>query len=440
MKSSQAVSFLLAIAIASGAVQVSAETWVAGAAVVPPSQGAALTMGHVSLMPCSVTWFSPGVFTYPNGDLAFLAQGRNLAPNIKDSIFGARRNSATGQWQTPASADAPALTGLYMTGGSPQNCGYSQTTPGPVASPKVVFLPEAISGTPGGRYYMAFVGGNGDFIRGQVYWGTSTDAVNWTIWKWSPLPAGFSWRPLVGPLYGPAGYSPDPTCYPYGITQLMLTYDSDTSLGAQGGFYLHLVYQHWVKKPDGTFAPNSFDMLSYRFSYTTSNAFGLGGNGQIYTCDPVTHACQWVAHSGQMVWDYDGQAPAPGDPILHAHQSTSMAQGPGDIVKIPSTGRWLHIGSFNQVFTQSASSLALQDWSVTTPINRAALDLSLNNPPSGPYPGYLNDAFDPGLWYGLLGTRTGIWGFFPVRYMGTTCSAFSYRGLAVVVAPLDSSP
>src|SRR5579885_522701 len=271
------------------------QPWSAGSPATP-----VLTIGAPGS--CSITWYAPGAITYPNGDLGFYAQGNNPGSGVaSDSLFSARQ--AGGVWQAPTASAPPALTGLYMAGGSPQNCGYSPTSPAPLAAPKVVFLPESVSGVPGGRYYMAFVGGNGDTIRGQVYWAFSNDGTSWTPFKWAPLPPGFSWHPLVGPLNGPPGFSPDPTCAPYGVTQLSLAYDPDPALGAHGGFYLHLAYKHWA---------GGREVVVYRFSYDPSNGFGIGGNGQIFQCDPLSNACDWVSHSGQLVWDYDtNPVPAP---------------------------------------------------------------------------------------------------------------------------------
>jgi hypothetical protein len=299
-----------------------------------------------------------------------------------------------------------------MTGSFPA-CPYSQTNPGPLASPSIVKINN--------KYYMAFVGGNADNIRGQVYWAYSTDAVTWTVWKAAPLPSGFAWRPMIQPKYG------DP-CGLYGIPQLTLTYDATSTLGPEGALYIHFMYKHPT-------VPVTRDMWAYRFPFSSSNEFGIGGGGQICIKSTSGDPCTWVNHSGKLFWTYDqvgGQIPEPGDPILAQNQGMyQLANGAGDILWDPSHNYWLRVFVFGGGrFWQSAASLSTGTWTAKTSVDMSTLHSAL----ASLYPNYSAEEYAGGLYYGTLGGRTGIWMWVPVDYKGCT-NPFS--GLGIVSTALN---
>jgi hypothetical protein len=76
-----------------------------------------------------------------------------------DNFYSA--STSGGTWITPSATSCPVLGGAY------NRCGYSTTASGPIGSPSVVKV--------GSTYYMAFNGGNSDFITGRIYWATSGD-------------------------------------------------------------------------------------------------------------------------------------------------------------------------------------------------------------------------------------------------------------------------
>ncbi len=165
--------------------------------------------------PCRRTWYDPEILLSPNGDPRLLAQGGNpdaVCGSVSaylDSIFDAPRNQFTGAWTLPTNTSCPVLPGGYG------RCGYSPTSPGPVASPSVVQVPGD------SRYFMAFGGGNADCIKGKVYWAVSNDGATWSVYNWN-APPGEIWTPI---LYGK--YAPD--CALSGIGQVQLARTSPTT-------------------------------------------------------------------------------------------------------------------------------------------------------------------------------------------------------------------
>ncbi|HEV2855556.1 MAG TPA: hypothetical protein VHC97_22385 [Thermoanaerobaculia bacterium] len=388
-----------------------AQTWRAGA----PGPNL-LTISSPAGQECSVTWYDPVMLNFPNGDLGFYAQGNNpraCSPAVGiDSLYKAQRNSSTLVWQTPSQTACPALTGKFLNGSFPA-CPYSQTNPGPLASPDVVKVNN--------KYYMAFSGGNSDIIRGQIFWAYSTDAVTWTVLQDPPLPPGFTWRPLVQPKYG------DP-CALYGIGHLTLTYDPDTTLGPEGAFYIHFMYKHPTD-------PITRDMWAYRFPFSSMNASGIGGGGQLCIKSTTGNPCNWVNHSGKLFWDYDqvnGQTPEPGDPVLFRNQGMyQMANGGGDILWDPSHNYWLRVLMFGGVRSwQSATSLSTGQWSAKTQVDMSAFHSGM----ASLYPSYSAEEYIGGLYYGTFGQRTGMWMWVPVDYGG--CSN-PFSGLGIVSTGLN---
>jgi hypothetical protein len=359
---------------------------------------------------CSVTWYDPEGLTYSDGDIGFLAQGGNPRATCLngigiDSIFASRRDGTT--WINPSQTACPTLRGLYH---SAQTCTYY---PGPLASPSIVKI--------GSRYYMAFVGGNADINRGEIFWATSTDGATWTTFKWDPKPPGYAWRPIVRPIYGD-------TCSAFGIGQLSLTYDPNPSINPNGTFYIHFLYYH----PSQI---GALDTMAFRMPFNPTNNFGIGGQGQLcIAASTATNAtCAWTNHSGNLVWDYDGQPAQPGDPVLGVYRGMrQMGFGGGDVKWNPDQSNWLHVYGFGgKVYWQSTTSLASSLWTAAKEVDLSALDTELNNR----YPGKYQSAerYYGGLWYGTSGGRTGMWMYQPVDV--DNCS-WPFAGLRIVMVSL----
>src|ERR1043166_9655850 len=142
--------------------RVAAATYHLGSGIVTTPLNAVLRQPIAANNPCAKTWYDPELFTLPNGNLEMVAQGGNYeqncpTPNI-DAFLGATRIPPSahyvGGWSLPTSTACPMLTGGYA------RCAYSPSSAGPVSSPSVVKV--------GSTYYMAFSGGNGDYIAGKV--------------------------------------------------------------------------------------------------------------------------------------------------------------------------------------------------------------------------------------------------------------------------------
>ena len=296
--------------------------------------------------------YDPAVYSIANGQLAILAQGNN--PNACtskgiDSLFLTIR-SATGSFTTPTKTGCPNLTAGY------QRCVYSPTgQPGPLASPSVVKV--------GSKYYMAFSGGNADYIKGQIYWAVSNDGITWSVYNLHP-PTGQLWTPIYPILYGDdceidnAGY---------GVGQLSLLYSSDTSLGPQGGFYIFLTYFHPASYLGGGLA----DTVAVRFDYSSSDTYGFGPNlRQVYQDGA------WQPVATGLQWDYDNQ-PANGNTILrHNHCMTSMPVGGSDVELDPARGWYVRMYQYwydGQLYWQETTNLRSGIWSTPKLIDVANL-------------------------------------------------------------------
>lgn len=403
-----------------------AATWHAGA-----PQTTVLRIGS-SIVSCAIGWGDPEGVTRPDGNLKMITQGGNpsqvcspVGTPGKDSFFVA--DFVGGFVSFPPLNSCPPVRGFYMTSGSPLSCvppnDYGPTNPGPIASSSVVKV--------GNRYFMAFVGGNADYIKGHIFWAVSTDAVNWTFLPALPATTpGYTWQPILRPEYG------DP-CARYGIRQLSLTYDSSTAYGPNGAFYIHFLYKHPV---------SGLDVEAYRFPYKPSDSYGLPtelyngtpfGQLCISASSSSTATCSWTTHSGRLVWDYDSQPVVGSDPLLlKLRGMRQMAFGAGDVKYDPVRGVWLHIYTFSgQTSWQTATSLSSTVWTTPQPIDLSAFDAAM----ATSYPNYqAAERYNGGLWYGTAtlsaGTRTGMWLLQPVD---TIPCPGAFQGLGIVVAPLN---
>ena len=367
----------------------SAQTWSTGA-----------LNGNALALPggCSATWYDPEAIIFPDGNPGFLAQGGMINPCTAntglDSLFRAKYNISTQSWQIPAANSCPTLVGTYA----------STVCPG-----QELFQPYQPLGSPaitkvGGKYYMAFTGGNADIRKGHVFWAVSTDGINWTIFNGDPKPAGFAWKPLIYPKYRDL-------CERFGISQLTLTYDPNTNFGPEGTFYLHLLYWH----PDG--APDTY---IFRLPYSSANAFGLGGPMQVcINGGPRGSTCSWMNHSGAIVFNYDMQPPVAGDPLLTGYDGNknNFLEGAGTIAWDPSHNNWLRVFTYfdQYLYWQTSTSLSSGVW--TAP---AIVDMTrFKSQVLALYPGADVSGFEyyGGLHWGSIGTRTGMWLFQPARHV-----------------------
>ena len=357
---------------------------------------------------CGDTVYDPEVFALASGDLCMLAQGGDPNTGI-DSFFEFTRDHTNGAWSLPTQwyPNLPtAVTGGYA------RCIYSPYgLRGPIASPSVVHV--------GDRYYMAYVGGNADYITGKVYWAVSYDGLSWYSYDWN-APAGEILSPIV---YPPNHEECGPGSQGFlasGAGQLTLAYDS-------GFFYLHIRYGHWN---DGQFL--GVETVAFRFSYNSAHPFGIGPIKQIF------QGGFWVSDSGRLVWNYDRDQygnqyqPFNGDPILVPYNSSQLAPQSGDMKQDPGTGRWVFFyqsypGQASYAW-QSATSLDGQNWTMGGTVDTTNLTAAFGNSVA-----YLNPGVYMGpLCNGCLSTRVM---FVPVQSPGCGLNN-AYSGDQVVPVEL----
>ncbi len=381
---------------------------------------------------CGTTWYNPSLMTLPNGDLGFIAQsGRPPGSSCPtaglplaqiDDFYSASLNPSTGNWTVPSVNSCPTLKGAY------NRCGYvpSGGPPGPIGNPSVVKV--------GSTYYMAFNGGNADYIAGRIYWASSTDGVTWNVYNLpNPLdpdePTGEGWTPILKARYHNCVTAPPAL----GIGEINLAYQP--AKGSDGTFYIY--FNHY-----GFDAHGFLDTWGIRFSHDPSQPFGLGGNKQIYQKPPGETGAWKNLDSGLMVWNYDitnGGSAMPGEPVLGTYQGrngTPFGFGSGEIRYDPLSRKWLHVYTFgdapgNSTKVQTSSSLSSNLWTTPVTIDDASLRSLV---PAGD-----TTPRDVGLHHGTIGGRTGLWMFAPMNIPG--CS-LPYPGLQIVPAELctDAAP
>jgi hypothetical protein len=382
--------------------------------------------------PCSRTWYDPDIHLLPNGiDLNLLAQAS--APSYctdvaVDMIQRGTRENGGGRWELPFAVDehansCPVLQGQYT------RCGFENWFhSGPIASPAVVRLPNENSPT-GVRYYMAFVGGNADYIHGKIYWAVSDDGKRWDTYArnatefWSPVLYAKYTRSVDAPFSAPECEAPS------GIGQVQLGFEDDR-------FYVLFQYYHGTH-PNAQYH-HALSSVLYRFDYDPKHPFGFGGSVREIYLDG-----RWQNHSGRFVWEYDVDAegrplpPEPGDPTLglfNGVQGAGFRFGQGD-VKF-GNGRWLHLFVFShsmQAQTTTSLDPTVAQWSEAQVVDvtriRDAYPLSTNSPA-------------PGIWYGSLsGTPEKWWIWAPVPTVDRFCAGATipinpFGGLALMPAEL----
>lgn len=391
------------------ATPLSAQTWHAAGLV-----------GNVLALPggCASTWYDPEAFLFSDGNRGFLAQGgiggNDCTAGVGlDSIYRAKHDSSTLTWQLPTPDGCPAVLGTYTNASCPGNEFFAPLQP--LASPAVAKV--------GNKYFMAFSGGNADIRKGHIFWATSNDGSNWTIFKWNPKPPDFAWKPLIYPKLGDV-------CERFGVAHVQLTYDPGTEYGPEGTFYLHFDYLHSPLRANG-----ELDTYTFRFNYSSANGFGLGGGTQIcINSGPRGTTCNWANHSGKMVFDYDNQPPELGDPLLgrFAGNVQNFDHAGGSIVWDPSHNNWLRV--FKQFdanhWWQSTTSLSSGTWSAPQMVDM----VNFHNQVKARHPSYNNDTTYGGLWWGRVGTRTGMWFLAPADY--TNCNS-PFLGLGIFTVALN---
>jgi len=396
---------------------------------------------------CSRTWYDADIHLLPNGvDLGVLAQAS--APTYctdvaVDTIQRATRNGLNGAWTLPSVVDdyanvCPTLQGRYT------RCDFQDWFhSGPVGSPSIVRLPNENSPT-GIRYYMAFVGGNADYIHGKIYWAVSDDG---RIWDTYARNAAEFVAPVISAKYTRSNGAPRsaPPCeQPSGIGQVQLAFENDR-------FYVFFQYYHPVQ-PECVEGHSSaacvasgfriydraLSSVLYRFDYNPKHPFGFGGSVREIYLDG-----RWQTHSGRLVWPYDIDAdgqplpPDVGNPVVdlfNGVQAAGFRFGQGDVKR--GNDRWLHVYVFaNLIQAQTATSVdpTLATWSEAENIDvspiRDAYPLSTNAPA-------------PGIWYGALsGTPEKWWIWAPVPTEDKLCAGATlpinpFGGLALLPAVL----
>ena len=366
---------------------------------------------------CSRTWYDPEVYAVNNSaELRLLGQGNNPTDSCGtagyDALYRGIRNPVNGIWSVPSTTDCTALVGF-------PKCGRPKWV---WASPSVV---TNVSPTDS-RYFMAFVGGNGDFDKGKIYWAVSNDGLSWSVYSTNP-PAGEPWSPVMYPKYGA-------DCFvPFGVGQVALAFEN-------GYFYIFMNYIHRVSymgSPEQT-----WESMAFRFSYNPGHSYGFGSIKQIYydPDGPTTPTGgsgpgSWVTHSGRFVFNYDAQPAEPGDPVLGYFTSMwSLHNGGKDIKRDPSRSRWIHAftaADTQHLHWQENSSLATNTWSDRFDIDTQTLDAK--------FPG--RTVQYPGLFYGSVGGAPAkMYIFVPVDWGSSACqvpgAAPTFSGLGIASAEL----
>lgn len=376
-----------------------------------------LTVGGASQ--CSRTWYDPDVFALPptptGTPLRLLGQANNpgaCGTGGYDSIYAGTRDPANGIWSNPSSTDCPQILGF-------SKCGRPTWV---WASPSVVKVDS--------RYFMAFIGGNGDYDKGKIYWAVSDSGTSWSVYATNP-PPGEPWSPVIYPKYF------DDCFNTFGVSQLALSYEN-------GYFYIFMNYIHRV--PFNNAPAQTWDSLAYRFTYNPGHSYGFGSVKEIYYDPDATGpaAGAWMPHSGRFVFNYDGQPAEPNDPLLgHFTSMWSMHNGGKDLEWDGGRQRWIHIfaaydSGISKLHWQENTNLSSNTWS-----QRADIDTTALNGPSGRFPN--RTVQYPGLWYGSVGgLPNSMYIFVPVDAPASPCQVPgqqpTFEGMGIASAELTFIP
>jgi len=204
-----------------------------------------------------------------------------------DSLFFFSRDSG-GNWHSPSEATVSEPFVALPLMGDDQICGFDgfgrvnamASFSGMMGGPAVVSLD--------GRYYMAFLKGNGDAWSGEVWWAVSDDGRTWDVME-EPM--------LYGAFH--RGHQATGSC-PEGFTSVTMT--TVTEKG-RTSFYIYGTYFHpgreYLQGPGRRVASS----LLFRIPYRPFNPYGLGNRWQIYYRE------RFQPTTGRLVWSYDQAAP-----------------------------------------------------------------------------------------------------------------------------------
>ena len=132
-----------------------------------------------------------------------------------------------------------------------------------------------------------------------------------------------------------------------------------------------------------------------------------------------------------MVFDYDGQPPVAGDPLLRKHQGNdqNFNPGAGSIVWDPSHNYWLRFYGIADPHLRWQTSTSLSSGVWTAP---GIVDMTrFYSQVRALYPNAnLSGAAYGGLFWGTIGSRTGMWLYQPSDLHG--CPVFTGVGIFTV--------
>ena len=342
---------------------------------------------------CATTLYDPEVYRLSNGRLVLWGQGGSVASCTQglDSLYTATYNPSVNNWRVPLATDCPTLIGKALCDHLPN---ANPDPSGPLGSPSAVELD--------GKVFMAYVAGNADYERGKVNWAVGTDT-NLSVYPTASNPVA-----LITPVQSGKG-----ACDKHGIGQVRLAYEYPY-------FYFILFYSHNRDAGGGPYST-----LAYRINYDPANAWGLGAIRQ------VLKGSQWVAHDGNLIFDYD----SPGGISVYGNYDARGLQygGEGDLKWDPVRQRWIHIFSTwdtSKLSWQESPSLDWGMWTVPVDVDVTKIRQKW---PSTPFIG-------AGIWHGDI-TNDGIsnprwWIFLPV-HGGAPCPGAVFAGLSVAMATLD---
>ena len=349
-----------------------------------------------------------------------------------------------GAWTLPGLVDefanvCPTMQGRYT------RCDFQDWFhSGPIGSPSIVRLPNKNSPT-GVRYYMAFVGGNADYIHGKIYWAVSDDGETWDTYARN---ASEFVQPVIYAMYtrsGASPYSAPPCSAPSGIGQVQLAFENDR-------FYVFFQYWHPIQPEcaEGHDSPacvasgrqvydRALSSVLYRFDYNAEASLRLRRIGPRDLSRRRSGARIPEGSSGHTTTILPAISfpRTAGNPVLELFngvQTAGFQFGAGDVKQ--GNDRWLHVYVFEHLMrAQTATSL---DPTVATWSPAEAIDVS---PIREAYPLSTNDPA-PGIWYGALsGTPEKWWIWAPVPFQDRICTGATrpvntFGGLALLPAVL----
>lgn len=431
------------------------------------------------------TLYYPTIFPVPGG-IRMLAQGGNgfagndlegaqwrcgMYQNSIDSIFVYTKPNGQ-PWVGPPSQSCDFFRSDY------NRCGYTTQPTLKLPERDVLLAPYGAIGHPSVvrirtspttyRYFMAYNGGNADFLPGRVYWATSDDGIHWNHQKIVPIdPDPYpDVVPHPAPPDGPLiyarywncewvarqGFVSDPRVHETsenryygrekGIGGIALLYDENDTAGGQnprGTFYVYFSYSHTTVTTGGWTVQSS---LAFRFDFDPANGTGVGNKRQILK-DGI-----WVPHGGDLVWSYD-EVPylekgiVPGETLSHTTPyAGALDPHFSDIQRVGQANRWVAIGAVGEttveghstVYTQETASLSNPVWTALQTVDLGPLldqerfKSDSYKPDGRRYFGQVG----PGLYFEEIGEASVPWMFMAIRKPGLTPAVEVFAGLGII--------